>query len=576
MSRVTLLLGAGASVEAGLPTMAGLIDTFKASIKDDGRLTSALASVVEGLHRHTEESSGHPTLDLELLIEALEFLETRDQSIAAAFVHNWRSDIKPHLATISELRRRLYLHLRTELDVDPSSVGYLMPLAGLASELDGIDIFTLNYDAAVEIVADHAGLLHTDGFDTYWNPALFDQQDRYPIRLFKLHGSLLWYETGRARQFTKIALRPGDFPETGAHVSGGSLTSLLIYPGPNKELYAEPYASLLERFRIALRDTKVLIVLGCSLRDAHVRRAILEAMGVSGDLRVVVVDPDAASVLEASDRLFPDGPQFRDFRDLLITEPRETGDALAERVPLLASVGCEMVSEARATFEQSKRTQEPPTQAEHLGTLLTRAVEHGHWGTVTTLLADESPTIVADMAFRLFERLGMAIGSSSFILALLAVGRTDDPGRGAACAAIKRAMVELSQYGWVRSGKDLNLVVPERMSVDSMSQIMTREGAQHLFSARLQEVESAGRALRDAFGRVQYFFEPEDLRSFELISAQVDGLINYFQEAIASPEHAMVGRIGHGQTIPAASEDARERLGEALSPEPGLVGPCSS
>ena len=278
MPRVTLLLGAGASVEAGLPTMAGVLESFARSVEDEPRLASALSCVIASLRSHSEAARHRPVLDLELLIEALEFLEQRDASIAAAFVRQWRGDISKHLAVVPELRRRLHAHLRNQLDVDPSRVKYLMPLVDFAREQGGVDVFTLNYDAAVEVVADRAGVLYTDGFDSHWNPSLFDQADRYPIRLYKLHGSLLWYETGSPGRFAKIALRPRGFPESGSHIAGESLASLLIYPGPSKEMYAEPYASLLERFRSVLRDTSVLVVIGCSLRDAHVRQAVLEAM----------------------------------------------------------------------------------------------------------------------------------------------------------------------------------------------------------------------------------------------------------------------------------------------------------
>ena len=395
MPKVTLLLGAGASVDAGLPTMAGVLESFAQSVEDEPRLASALSCVIASLRSHSEAARHRPVLDLELLIEALEFLEDRDGSIAAAFVRQWRGDIRKHLEAIPDLRRRLHVHLRSELDVDPSKVEYLMPLADFAREQGGIDVFTLNYDAAIEVVADRSGILYTDGFDSHWNPSLFDQVDRYPIRLYKLHGSLLWYETGSPGRFAKIALRPRDFPESGSHISGESLASLLIYPGPTKEMYAEPYASLLERFRSALRDTTVLVVIGCSLRDAHVRQAVLEAMGASDELRVVVIDPSAGKVLESSDLLYPDGPQFKQSLDQLIQEPRPTGEALAERLPLRAVAGCSAVSDAQSEFDRAKRTEPVPAQASHLANCLEVASEHGHWGKLTSLLEREDPPVVS-------------------------------------------------------------------------------------------------------------------------------------------------------------------------------------
>ena len=575
MPKVTLLLGAGASVEAGLPTMAGVLESFARSVEGEPRLASALSCVIASLRSHSEAARHRPVLDLELLIEALEFLEQRDGSIAAAFVHQWRGGIKKHLGAIPDLRRRLHAHLRNELDVDPSRVEYLMPLADFAREQGGIDVFTLNYDAAIEVVADRSGILYTDGFDSHWNPSLFDQVDRYPIRLFKLHGSLLWYETGSPGRFAKIALRPRDFPESGSHISGESLASLLIYPGPNKEMYAEPYASLLERFRSALRDTTVLVVIGCSLRDAHVRQAVLEAMSASDEFRVVVIDPSAGKVLGSSDLLYADGPQFKQFLDQLIQEPRPAGEALAERLPLRAVAGCSVVSEEQGEFDRSKRTEAHTAQASHLANLLAVAAEHQHWGKLTALLKREDPTVASSAVEELARSGGSpgAVGSPRFVAMVLASARVESEGREGACARIREAMVGLAGYGWTRSNGNLRLVIPGGMSVATMSRATRRGKMEGLFRSRLDAVRAARSMLDGALEGASFSLDASDIQALREIQRQVGAIAEYFEAASGAPEYA--GVPGHNQDpIPAGPREARERLAEALSNNLGVVGAC--
>src|SRR5690606_8648576 len=104
---------------------------------------------------------------------------------------------------------------------------------------------------------------YTDGFTSYWDPKQFDLLPE-GIRLHKIHGSLLWYETSRVpRKIVKIPIK-----QTSATAprffSDDDVSASLIYPTFAKEQHVDPYATVLARFREALRQADTLIVIGYS------------------------------------------------------------------------------------------------------------------------------------------------------------------------------------------------------------------------------------------------------------------------------------------------------------------------
>lgn len=387
---VTFLLGAGASMDAGLPSMKDLVDSFVDAEKGADPPSTALAQVLRGLESFVSKSTMRKVLDLELLLEALEALATRDENVLTPFVDGWQSGGpgSEDPSRFADLKRRLEDHLRRSLDVDPALVTYLGPFVRLARELKGLDVFTLNYDVAMEVAAEVEDVSYTDGFDTTWNPALFDEIKRHPIRLYKLHGSLIWYarEAGR---IVKIEARPADIPTDVSHITGGRLQAAMIYPGPGKELHSRPYADLLQRFRDALDASNRLVVIGCSLRDAHVRQAIVEKLAADRQMKVVLVDPDPEAVLDGSDAAFPTSLQFSGFRRQLVARTATAAEAIEARQisPWLA--GCQVVLDREEALVTSRQAGDVDAQANAARRLFAAAPHVGTRQTWIVLLPSE-------------------------------------------------------------------------------------------------------------------------------------------------------------------------------------------
>lgn len=166
----------------------------------------------------------------------------------------------------------------------------------VAKRSDGpTKIFSLNYDPLVERAAEHAQVRLCDGFlgheHAFFEPNVFNEwacQIRgthkgkqfdiaaTPLHLFKLHGSVGWYES------SKDGLRRGAFsvpiPEDAKR--------LMIPPQRRKanDTATAPYASIWSAYRACLvHDAAVnrLATIGYGLLDEHVNAVIESALARS-------------------------------------------------------------------------------------------------------------------------------------------------------------------------------------------------------------------------------------------------------------------------------------------------------
>lgn len=156
-----------------------------------------------------------------------------------------------------------------------------------------IRIFSLNYDPLVERAADIECVRLTDGFSgiasAFFDPSSFDERPWFerkfhkhaqafrakrPVQLFKLHGSLGWYETepGNARRIS-----------FGLPAPDGT-RSLMVPPQRRKasDTMLAPYAALWSRFRGALAHDVApinrLVSIGYGFGDHHVNECIRPAL----------------------------------------------------------------------------------------------------------------------------------------------------------------------------------------------------------------------------------------------------------------------------------------------------------
>ncbi len=137
-----------------------------------------------------------------------------------------------------------------------------------------IEIFTTNYDLLMEQAFEDRSVTYFDGFTGARNP-FFDlralEEDQLPprwARLWKLHGSINWYQ---------IAGK-GVFRGT---VNSDMASKHVIHPSHLKyeESRRLPYLAMMDRFRAFLRQpTPTLVLCGYSFRDDHINEVIVQGL----------------------------------------------------------------------------------------------------------------------------------------------------------------------------------------------------------------------------------------------------------------------------------------------------------
>lgn len=154
------------------------------------------------------------------------------------------------------------------------------PYHQVASWVDGIrraspvEIFTSNYDLLMEQALEECGVPYFDGFAGARKPR-FDlramEEDLLPprwARLWKLHGSINWYQTSSGGVFRGTTTER-DAPRRVIH------PSYLKY----QEGRRLPYLAMIDRLRAFLKQpTVALIFCGCSFRDEHINEVVVQGL----------------------------------------------------------------------------------------------------------------------------------------------------------------------------------------------------------------------------------------------------------------------------------------------------------
>jgi hypothetical protein len=196
---IIFLLGAGASMDAGMPSIVNLTRELcgRLSTLSDWagkvhpefpRLFTALAALDPSV-----------TENYERLFEWLELLiKVQGQPYQPAFLVN----IPANLAGVASARRSdinrpicKIFHERRKA-CTPESLKYLERLRDFIPDGGRLPVFTLNYDLTVEDACRNAEIRVTTGFRGDWCPSLFQGTDE-GINLYKMHGSLSWFAKSR-------------------------------------------------------------------------------------------------------------------------------------------------------------------------------------------------------------------------------------------------------------------------------------------------------------------------------------------------------------------------------------------
>lgn len=342
MAGATVLLGAGASVDAGVPgsfeLTKQLVDEIENGPARFNELAKTLNYVCGALIAQDAAAGKSPfeSLDVERVFAAVELLAGRRDLEVSAFVSSWHPAVdqwdkarvpaffnqrlqKAILdgrglnradkvltslvdqmarggegAVYRDLSRLMISSLERLIAITPKDVSHLAPLVDAAAEAPGgLTIATLNYDLSVEGAAEFRPLPLATGIEEWQRT----RQWRWPqagIRLLKLHGSIDWQWADEEAspwelQNQVIEVLP---PEALGREHDHRRRPVLVFGARGKLDTQGPFRSLLGEWERQLKAASHLIVLGYSFRDDHVNQAVTDWLNLREGSELTLVSPN--------------------------------------------------------------------------------------------------------------------------------------------------------------------------------------------------------------------------------------------------------------------------------------------
>lgn len=283
--RTALFLGAGASAFASQPATVELMGRVRHRVQErnvepprgdshqnyimgvisDDRVYKDVENLYDGIEQIINTGANHNC-----------------RPVTAGTLHG--STGLPYEEIINELKRlRGIIHevLRKSFTIKEDD------LAAIKQVYDGIwsviqdngtekfQVFTTNYDNVMEEYCHATGRDIVNGFKPYrygkrvWSNALDHDGNKPALHLIKLHGSIFWHKDGDGR-----------IVEPWSEESDGPDNIIIIPPTEGaKDYRREPFPTIMDHFREALKKVDVLVVIGFSYRDREIVEIIKEGLG---------------------------------------------------------------------------------------------------------------------------------------------------------------------------------------------------------------------------------------------------------------------------------------------------------
>lgn len=338
MNAMTALLGAGASVGAGVATSTEMTREITQAIDERAGRGSPISVA---LHYSIATMAAHDTadgggafdwIDVERVFAAVQMLKERDTLEVAPFIASWSPALEglrdqrqpfPSFGTqlvealgdnvstfrmqekidrafrgavesiaggtdwpsiFDELEERMIRALRKLVRANPEKVDYLAPLCLLGRPAN---IVTLNYDRSVELMASRANVTLDTGITSWSGEAVWKWDNDADVRLLKLHGSIDW-EIVQRRGVKRL---PYEEITSTEEVSDSSNQPAVVFGQRGKLRHQGPFIPMLLEFQRMLAESDSLLVVGYSFRDAHINSAIRTWVNEAKDPRIAVIDP---------------------------------------------------------------------------------------------------------------------------------------------------------------------------------------------------------------------------------------------------------------------------------------------
>jgi len=284
------LLGAGATVDAGMPTVAQLTKELRNQLPIHHQEFGQIFNLIEARDPSIAENYERFFEWIKLL------LDVHKEPFRNVIQTNIDESLIQVMADLSCVVGQEVARLLLSRKSEPN---YLALLGNFLPPKGRLRVFTLNYDCCIEDACRAAGIETTTGFDPtnrQWNPSLFETKIS-GINVYKLHGSLRWFGTRDESLSEKNFQYAPVLMELSLEERQAFASNLTIWPHPElilgpgtKVQLDDPFRTLLHEFHESMQTVQCCVVIGYGYKDPHINTIIDQAIdkGVS----VIGVDPD--------------------------------------------------------------------------------------------------------------------------------------------------------------------------------------------------------------------------------------------------------------------------------------------
>lgn len=263
----TVLMGAGASADAGVPLGARLADELAKELQGEDRralraweyLQRSCGANFEEVYRRAREIAGLDSLGL---LPWWSRAARHAQGARLLAGHDWDAAEMEDPGCLTRLAAGLL-----GKDLSNVDLSYLDPLMDVLQRQGWLTVSTLNYDFVLDAWGDQHGCLQDDDPGS-WRPGMvWPAPTSGRLHVLKLHGSADWAWARRG----PLGHRALDLPvvERPRRHSVGD-DPAIVFGGGNKLRPGGPFLALLEAFSGALERANHLVIVGYSFLDVHV------------------------------------------------------------------------------------------------------------------------------------------------------------------------------------------------------------------------------------------------------------------------------------------------------------------
>lgn len=299
---IIVLLGAGASADAGIPVSSQMIRSVEANLTDKdewkelNRLYNHVKSAIHFSAGLTGDYGDDVAFNIETLVNTLYELERNEDHPLYPFIATWNSRFValagPDFEVVRKLRKLILRSLKKWMCVENSAqADYYRGLCTLQQDLNyPLHVFSLNYDLCVERLSSIRRRFRVEtGFADYGpdNPWDFERfadlessNDPPPqIFLYKLHGSINWKRDRATKNLFAVE-----------QIESVDEDEMEVIFGRDFKLdAADPYLFFAYEFRNFTLSARLVVAIGYGFGDLHINKMLSQSLRSDSERRLLVV-----------------------------------------------------------------------------------------------------------------------------------------------------------------------------------------------------------------------------------------------------------------------------------------------